>query len=261
MGGVITEQSTKFSRDCMNLPSAVQSNPPSIQFILGANLILPMHPHKAYTPWNPFSFHQYNFQPNLIALSLTLNHHSHQLNCEPTEKCAMPRQPKNSTKMFNKSVTIALNNAVNISGENLANQTHNPSMKFNQPLLMISLTGNRPKPHCTNLVPQPSNLQPHCLVQDRLLLWCPLSSRSNMIGNVEVSESDLERILDVINVSWARGTKEVYGTGLLVYYVFCDFNISEDNRGPASPILVIAFISSCTGSYAGGTLVSYIFAV
>lgn len=82
-----------------------------------------------------------------------------------------------------------------------------------------------------------------------------------MIGNVEVSESDLERILDVINVSWARGTKEVYGTGLLVYYVFCDFNISEDNRGPASPILVIAFISSCTGSYAGDTLVSYIFAV
>ena len=169
MEGVITEQSTKFSRDCMNLPSAVQSNPPSIQFMLEANSILPMHPHKAYTPWNPFSFYQYNFQPNLIALSLTLNHHSHQLNCEPTEKCAMPRQPKNSTKMFNKSVTIALNNAVNISGENLANQIHNPSMKVNQPLLMSSLTtGNKPKPHCTNLVPQPSNLQPHCLVQDRL---------------------------------------------------------------------------------------------
>ena len=42
-----------------------------------------------------------------------------------------------------------------------------------------------------------------------------------MIENVRVSESDLERILDVINMSWAKGTREGYGAGLLVYHIFC----------------------------------------
>ena len=75
-------------------------------------------------------------------------------------------------------------------------------------------------------------------------------------------DSDLERILDVINVSWATGTRDAYGAGLLVYHVFCDScNVPEEERGPASPILVIAFISSCAGSYAGGTLASYVFTI
>ena len=77
-----------------------------------------------------------------------------------------------------------------------------------------------------------------------------------------MSDSDLERVLDVINVSWATGTGDAYEAGLLVYHVFCDsHNMPEEERGPASPILVIAFISSCAGSYAGSTLASYIFAI
>jgi hypothetical protein len=79
---------------------------------------------------------------------------------------------------------------------------------------------------------------------------------------VEMSESDLARILEVINVSWAKGTRDTYGAGLLVYHVFCDLRgIPEGERSPASPILIIAFISSCAGSYAGGTLASYVFAI
>ena len=61
---------------------------------------------------------------------------------------------------------------------------------------------------------------------------------------------------------WAKGTREVYGTGLLVYHIFYNScNISEDDRGSTSPLLIITFISSCAGAYVGGTLASYVFAV
>ena len=66
----------------------------------------------------------------------------------------------------------------------------------------------------------------------------------------------------MINVSWAKGTREGYGAGLLVYHIFCNLcNIVEDDRAPTSPLLIIAFISSCTGAYAGSTLVNYVFTV
>ena len=54
------------------------------------------------------------------------------------------------------------------------------------------------KPYCVGLVPLPSTLWPHCLAQDRLWLWCPASLWSGNIGEIEVSETDLKRILDVI---------------------------------------------------------------
>ena len=86
--------------------------------------------------------------------------------------------------------------------------------------------------------------------------------RPSNIREIEVSETDLERILDVINVSWAKGTRNTYGVGLLVYHVFCNLcHILEEDRSPASPILIIVFILSCAGSYAGRTLANYIFAV
>jgi hypothetical protein len=76
------------------------------------------------------------------------------------------------------------------------------------------------------------------------------------------SDADLARILEVINVSWAKGTRDVYGAGLLVFHVFCDSRkIPEDKRAPASPRLIVSFIASCAGSYSGSTLASYVFAV
>ena len=154
-------------------------------------------------------------------------------------------------------------NMVLILAKNSAIPTHNSLMKFNQPLLTGRVDdGSNCKAYQTNLVPLPSIFRPHCLAQDQLRLWCPSSPQSNRIGNVEISESDLKGVLDVINVSWAKGTKEVYRAGLLVYHVFCDsHNISEEDRIPASPILIILFIVSCAGLYSGTTLANYVFAV
>ena len=165
--------------------------------------------------------------------------------------------------MLTRGLTIAHDNAVLISAKNLATPTDNSLTKFNQPLPTDRVDdGSNHKAYRTNLVPLPSIFRPHCLAWDRLRLWRPSSTWSNRIGNVEISESDLERILDVINVSWAKGTKEVYGAGLLIYHVFCDSrNISDEDRIPASPILIISFIASCAGSYSGTTLANYIFAV
>ena len=80
----------------------------------------------------------------------------------------------------------------------------------------------------TGLIPLLSTLWPHCRAQDRLHLWCPLSSHLDNKGNMDVSDLDMEWILDMINVSLVKGTREVYGMGLLVYHVFCDsWNIPE----------------------------------
>ncbi|KIM86983.1 hypothetical protein PILCRDRAFT_47172, partial [Piloderma croceum F 1598] len=117
-------------------------------------------------------------------------------------------------------------------------------------------------PYRTDLTPLPSTLRRHCLARDRLHLWRPSKSRLDNAVGIKLSETDLDRILHVINVSWAQGTRDVYGAGLLVFHVFCDLRqIPEDERCPASPLLIITFISSCAGSYAGTTLGNYVFAI
>ena len=185
------------------------------------------------------------------------------MNYVSEEKSQSTGPPKDSETMLTRGLTIAHDNAVLVLAKNLAIPTDNSLTKFNQPLLTDRVDdGSNHKAYRTNLVPLPSIFRPHCLARDRLRLWCPSSTWSNRIGNVEISESDLERILDVINVSWAKGTKEVYGASLLVYHIFCDSrNISDEDRIPASPILIISFIVSCVGSYSGTTLANYIFAV
>ena len=146
---------------------------------------------------------------------------------------------------------------------NQPNPIHKSSPRFDQPLPLDKVTcAITHKPYHVGLVPLPATLQPHCPAQDKLWLWCPVSSQSGNIGEIEVLETDLERILDVINVSWDKWTIDTYGVGLLVYHIFCDsHHISEEDRSPASLILIITFISSYVGLYAGGTLANYVFAV
>jgi hypothetical protein len=76
--------------------------------------------------------------------------------------------------------------------------------------------------------------------------------------DVILPDSHLDRILEVMGSSWATSTKETYGAGLLVFHVFCDsHNIAESQRCPVSSTLLLAFLSSCTGSYSGSSLANY----
>ncbi|KAG2056796.1 hypothetical protein BDR06DRAFT_879473 [Suillus hirtellus] len=126
-------------------------------------------------------------------------------------------------------------------------------------------TTAQPRPYLTSLTPLPSALRPHCLAWDRLRLWVPIASRSRMDHSgclVPLTDSDVDRILVVIAHSHAPNTRECYGSGLLVFHVFCDSrNIPESQRCPASSILVLSFLAACAGMYSGKTLDSYFYGI
>jgi hypothetical protein len=143
--------------------------------------------------------------------------------------------------------------------------------RFNSPLSdatsSITATSSRsnPHPYSPNLNPKPSTLRPHCFAKDRLRMWIPSSpssrstpSSSNQLSadiNPNISDDQLNRILDVISASWTEKTKETYGSGLLIFHIFCDLqNIAEDHRCPASPSLISSFLASCAGAYSGSAL-------
>jgi hypothetical protein len=62
--------------------------------------------------------------------------------------------------------------------------------------------------------------------------------------------------------AWAESTHESYGSGLLVFHVYCDSrSIPELDRAPASSVLISAFITFAAGSYSGKTIANYVFGV
>ncbi|KAG2107916.1 uncharacterized protein F5147DRAFT_773900 [Suillus discolor] len=121
------------------------------------------------------------------------------------------------------------------------------------------------RPYDSRLTPNPSPLRPHCLARDRLRLWCPQVPRSRLdhTGSlVNISDNDIDCIITVLAHSHAPNTKETYGSGLLVFHVFCDaWNIPEEQRCPASPVLILAFIAGCSGLYSGKSLENYFYAI
>lgn len=120
----------------------------------------------------------------------------------------------------------------------------------------------RAKAYQPGLVPKQSAARPHCLARDRLQYWLPQTQRLRDSRDGRISDDDLDRILTVITASYATGTRETYGSGLLVFHVFCDQrDISEADRCPTSPTLMLAYIAGCAGAYSGKTLSTYVCAV
>lgn len=131
--------------------------------------------------------------------------------------------------------------------------------------LLPARAAAKPRPYPAGLTPLVSPLRPHCLARDRLRFWVPAAQRSRIDSTgtpIPISDDDLDRILAVISHSHAMGTRETYGSGLLVYHVFCDTRgVAEEQRCPAPPVLLLAFISACAGLYSGATLDNYFYAV
>ncbi|KIJ58023.1 hypothetical protein HYDPIDRAFT_50362, partial [Hydnomerulius pinastri MD-312] len=56
--------------------------------------------------------------------------------------------------------------------------------------------------------------------------------------------------------------KELYGTSILVFHVYCDLNdIPDNNCCLILPMLLLAFLSACAGSYSGSTVGNYASAI
>jgi hypothetical protein len=76
------------------------------------------------------------------------------------------------------------------------------------------------------------------------------------------SEEDHQRIIDVMSHAWEEDTRETYGSGLLVYHVYCNSkNIPEHERAPAGQLLLSGFVSTLAVSYSGKTISNYFYGV
>ncbi|KDQ18900.1 hypothetical protein BOTBODRAFT_170888 [Botryobasidium botryosum FD-172 SS1] len=76
------------------------------------------------------------------------------------------------------------------------------------------------------------------------------------MGNL--SAEDLELIDGLMPHAWTQSTRESYGAGLLNWHVFCDEKeVAEEQRAPASSILVTSFIAMLAGCYSGKTISNY----
>lgn len=58
---------------------------------------------------------------------------------------------------------------------------------------------------------------------------------------------------------WAPGTLSTYGSGLLLFHVFCnEQGIDKSARCSANPTLLLAFVAACSGYYSGATIANSI---
>lgn len=73
-----------------------------------------------------------------------------------------------------------------------------------------------------------------------------------------LSSNDEERIREVLAAAYSDSTKATYGTGLLVFHVYCDKKgINEAQRTPCSQTLLAGFISTLVGDYSAQAIENY----
>jgi hypothetical protein len=89
------------------------------------------------------------------------------------------------------------------------------------------------------------------LAIERLTRWKPAR-----LGEApDIAQDILERTFEVMSIGWAPGTHSTYGSGLLMWHVWCDrHEIAEARRGPAETYLVHGFIADCAGGYVKGSV-------
>ena len=126
----------------------------------------------------------------------------------------------------------------------------------------LSSSSRSPLPSAPNPQLHLSPLRPHCLARERLRLWRPIQARNTLDARgypTNLSLPDLERIKDVLTHAWAESTRETYGAGLLVWHIFCDMKlVPEEQRAPASNVLLHSFVATIAGYYSGSTISNFI---
>ena len=143
----------------------------------------------------------------------------------------------------------------------VTNSSNVPGSQWNTELEKRASGGTRP--YQPNLTPSHSNLRPRCPGKDRLLLWLPPGGQRPFLdahGNpIAATPIEISRIQQVILGAWGSDTQSVYGTGLLIFHVFCDCRgTPEAQRAPASLDLISIFIATIAGSYAASTIENYV---
>lgn len=134
-------------------------------------------------------------------------------------------------------------------------------VRFGAPLTVVAQSAT-PRPYAPDLTPQVSLLRPHCLAQDRLLLWKPIFTVVAVDSSgthLPALDEHVARAPRIIADGYAESTRRTYGSAILVYNVWADANnLSDLARFPATNSVMIAFASACAGSYSGTTISGYI---
>jgi hypothetical protein len=93
-------------------------------------------------------------------------------------------------------------------------------------------------------------------------MWLPINALRANAGRNSLSFDDQRRIPEVLMHAWEEDTRETYGSGLLVYHVFCDSKgTPESERAPATQPLLSAFVANLAASYSGKTISNYLYGV
>jgi hypothetical protein len=261
MGEVGTGPQTEYLDASLLCSSHLVLTPPSTSLIFPAATIQQMPHLEEHLHPNNSSFHPLSFllcSPNLSEMP-PLN-----------QQVPISPHPPISTSEMQFMISRLMSQWGGIMEQSFCISatagTDRNSHFLNTPTIATSDTPTAlPHPYISSLTPLPSSLHPHCLAKDHLCLWHPTQSCAPLDHNgtaLPLSEADLNQILTVIRYSFASSTKETYGSGLLAYHVFCDArSIPEDQQGPASSLLLLSFIASCTGLYSGKTLENYFYGV
>jgi hypothetical protein len=205
-----------------------------------------------------------------MSTSLTSQTHSNPESCGPSTAAMLPPPQLSSLATFTVSrkqgTTQPPSNVKTTPLSVLPSATSKlPPTQFNNPLPTPTPEHPlpKPRPYKSNLTPSPFPLRPHCLARQCLLLWIPArappcSTRSHTNTSFLLSDEALNCILRVIGASWADSSKELYGTGLLTFHVYCNIHdIPDQHRALVSSNLLSAFLSSCTGAHSGSTIANY----
>jgi hypothetical protein len=222
------------------------------------------------SPTGTSSFHVSPSLPLLSCSSLTssTSQTANLTNLTPLSLLAVPTTPHDAAKPRNEP---RRNSSMKMTSSTSPSHKLLLEPRFNSPLsdTISSITTlsscSTPHPYNPSLNPKPSLLRPHCFAKDCLHMWTPSlpstrsppapSTQSNLDDTPNILDNQLNRILDVISASWTEKTKETYGSGLLIFHVFCDLNnIPEDHCCPASSSLIASFVASCAGAYSGSAL-------
>jgi hypothetical protein len=223
--------------------------------------------HEASTRQPPSSSPYSTFQVNSHLSSQTSIQTHHTLNSTLANAILHPPRTQNLRKntLNPQNTGLPMTNLNSGTRSNSVRRKTNNNHGNRDNTLPPAPTSSTPAAYSINLTPRPSPLRPHCLGRERLRLWKPTQARSTQDEEgqlVNVTDSDLERILDVMSQAWEEGTRETYGSGLLMFHVYCDNkDIPELQRAPVSKILLSSFISELAGAYSGKTIANYVYGI
>jgi hypothetical protein len=97
-------------------------------------------------------------------------------------------------------------------------------------------------------------LRPKVFASERLMQWLPVEAFTRPLESFQ-TQGDVERARIVLAHGWDSATLETYGTGLLLYHVWCDErNIPDEQRTPISTSLLSTFLADCAGAYSKSAL-------